>query len=282
MNTSSPLVTVIVTTRNNTGTLEACLRSIQAQTYRDIELIVVDNNSSDDTKDIARRYTKAVFNKGPERSTQRNYAADKAKGTYLLIIDSDMELNPDVVEDCVQTMHANPSYGALIIPEESFGVGYWAQCKRLERSFYEGVDSIEAARFFDAKIYEKVGGYNEQMVGGEDWELSQRVRQVTTIGRCTARIRHNEGHLELYDALKKRYYYTKGFMQYFDNTQTNTGTNASPVRDVLNYYGLYLSHPGKLLKNPLYGFGMLFMKTGEFGTNGLAMVSTKLKQKKQT
>jgi glycosyltransferase involved in cell wall biosynthesis len=110
-----PLVSVIVTTRNNRGTLGACLASIVAQDYQSTELIVVDNNSTDNTKAIAKRYTELVFNKGPERSVQRNYAFKKSKGEYVLIIDSDMELGKGVVSSCVAA--ADSKVGAVIVPE---------------------------------------------------------------------------------------------------------------------------------------------------------------------
>ena len=118
---STPLVSIIVTTKNNHATLDACLASIAAQTYPTIELLVVDNASVDDTKDIARNYTSLVWDKGPERSTQRNFGVQQSSGEYVMIIDSDMELAPEVVEACVQAMQAAPDRGALIIPEESFG-----------------------------------------------------------------------------------------------------------------------------------------------------------------
>ena len=83
-----PLVSVIITTKNSERTLDRCLSTIKNQTYPNIELIVVDNNSTDKTKEIAKKYTKNVFNKGPERSAQRNFGATKARGKFLLIHDS--------------------------------------------------------------------------------------------------------------------------------------------------------------------------------------------------
>ena len=62
------LVSVIVPTKNSERTLAKCLDSIRNQTYKSIEIIVVDNNSIDSTKEIAKRFTKKVYNKGPERS----------------------------------------------------------------------------------------------------------------------------------------------------------------------------------------------------------------------
>ncbi len=269
MNPTKPLVSVIVTTRNNQATLDACLHSIAAQTYKPIELIVVDNQSTDDTKTIARRYTHHVFDKGPERSAQRNFAVRQASGDYVLIIDSDMELGWFVVEACVEQIQDTPGVSALIIPEESFGRGFWAQCKRLERSFYVGVDGIEAARFFDKKLYDRLGGYDEQITGGEDWDLTDRIGHQTAIGRIDEYIMHNEGRISLRSALKKRLYYNKGFMQYY------TSAPKRPASSVLRYYKLYFSRPARLLKNPLYGLGMLYMKTCEFGTGALSMLTTK-------
>jgi glycosyltransferase involved in cell wall biosynthesis len=265
-----PLVSIIVTTRNNTATLDACLASIAAQTYKSCELIVVDNNSTDDTKAIAHRYTTYVYNEGPERSAQRNYAARCAKGDYLLIIDSDMELEPAVVADCVRAVQTNPALQAVIIPEESFGQGFWAQCKRLERSFYVGVDSIEAARFFDKKLYQQVGGYDEIMTGGEDWDLTRRVRAHTQVGRASEFIYHNEGRPYFMRTVRKMYYYGQHAAEYFAKNPTR-----SPATDQsgpLARYKLFFSHLGKLLRNPIVGAGMLLLKTAEYAAAGLGYV----------
>jgi glycosyltransferase involved in cell wall biosynthesis len=275
-----PVVSVIVTTRNNTATLDACLASIAAQTYEACELIVVDNNSTDDTKAIARGYTTHVYNKGPERSAQRNYAAGRAKGEYVLIIDSDMELQPTVVADCVQAVQANSKLQAMIIPEESFGQGFWAWCKRLERSFYVGVDSIEAARFFSKHLYELVGGYDEIMTGGEDWDLTRRVRQYTDIGRTSAYILHNEGHPHFMRTVRKMYYYGQHAGEYFSKNPTNSAL--TDQSGPLARYRLFFSKPYKLFKNPVVGIGMLILKTSEYASGALGYERARLVQRQQS
>ena len=263
----NPLVSVIVTTRNNHATLEACLSSVAAQDYKQIELIVVDNNSSDDTKEIAARYTKLVFNKGPERSAQRNFAADKASGEYLLVIDSDMELGERVVSSCVDVVKKSPDVGGVIIPEESFGEGFWAQCKQLERSYYVGQDSIEAARFFRADAFEKAGRYSEEMTGGEDWDLSRRVAAVAPIARASEFIRHNEGRLYFGRTVGKMYYYAQHAREYFAKNPTKSAlTDRSGP---LARYKLFFSRPAKLLRRPHVGAGMLLLKTAEYAVGGL-------------
>ncbi len=261
-----PLVSVIVTTKNNADTLQACLRSIMSQSYESIELIVVDNNSTDETVEIAKRFTDLVHTKGPERSAQRNFAASIATGKYILIIDSDMELSSLVVRDCVKT--ADSDTKALIIPEESFGEGFWAQCKAFERSFYHGIDWIEAPRFFEKNLYQKVGGYDESIVGGEDWDLHNRIKQNTNVGRINELIQHNEGALTLKEIVRSRKYYAKGFTSYLAKPSVKT-SERSGAKQALGVYKLLLSKPRRYAKNPIIGVGTLFMKTVEFGTIAL-------------
>jgi len=205
----NPLVSVIITTKNSSRTLDRCLRSIRDQTYKNIELIVVDNNSTDNTKKIAKKYTSLVFNKGPERSVQRNFGAKKAKGKYLLIHDSDIYFDRNSVKECVE-LAEKTGCEAIILPEKSIGEGYWAKVKAFERSFYVGNDLIEAARFFERKMYFEVGGYDEGLTACEDWDLQNRIRAK---GYKTFRVKnfllHDEGKLSLFGSSKKKKYYAK-------------------------------------------------------------------------
>jgi glycosyltransferase involved in cell wall biosynthesis len=82
---------------------------------------VVDNFSQDYTKKIAQSYTDLFFEHGPERSAQRNYGVDKALGEYVCIIDSDMQLSPEVIEQCVEQFTKKSSLYGVVIPEASFG-----------------------------------------------------------------------------------------------------------------------------------------------------------------
>lgn len=271
---SNPLVSVIIPTKNSSRTLEACLVSVKEQSYENIEIIVVDNSSTDNTKDIARKYTDKVFDKGPERSAQRNYAVKQSNGEFVLIIDSDMVLSKNVVKSCVDKMINMEIFG-LIIPEESFGEGLWAQCKKLERSFYVGIKWMEAARFFRKDIYEKLGGYNEKMVSGEDWDLSQRVESTGKIDRIDDYIYHDEGRVSFWKLMKKKYYYGKEFVNYLENNKEST--NKDSQTGVIDRYKLFFADSKKLFKNPFLGILMLFMKTCELFILGGGYLLSKIK-----
>lgn len=263
-----PLVSVIVHTKNSERTITEHLESIISQEYKPIEIIMVDNNSTDKTLEIAKKFTKNIFTFGPERSAQRNFGAKKAKGKYLLVPDADMILGKKVIEECVNLIAKNQKIKAIVIPEESIGKGFWAKCKILERSFYHGISWMEGARFFDKKTFFEMGGYDLKNTGTEDYDLPQRIESKfgkMAIGRIKEPIYHDEGKLSLQRTLKKKFYYTQNLDEYkrenlsYYNKQSN----------IILRYSIFLAHPFKLFKNPLLGLGMLFMKTSEFAAGGL-------------
>src|SRR6266550_90978 len=172
-----PVVSVIVTTRNSARTLAVCLKSIRGQTYSAIELIVIDNQSHDGSAQIAKELAEVVEDWGPERSAQRNRGAKLSQGDYLLFVDSDMVLAPSIVEECVEVAQKT-GYGAVVVPEISTGQGFLAACRALERSCYEGDDTIESARFFSRAAYEDSGGFDESLTGPEDRDLTVRMAKV--------------------------------------------------------------------------------------------------------
>jgi glycosyltransferase involved in cell wall biosynthesis len=265
------LVSVIVPTRNSARALEACLRSVRAQGYAPIELIVVDNASTDGTQAIAARHADLSFGFGPERSAQRNEGARRAKGEFVVFIDSDMVLTENVMAACVNAMP--PGVAGVVIPEESFGEGFWAQCKKLERSFYVGVSWMEAARFFRRADVLAAGGYDETLVSGEDWDLSQRMERRGTVSRIADLIFHDEGRLTLGATLRKKSYYAKAFAKYA--AKREHAGSAAKQTGILSRYWLFLSRPGKLFAHPLIGFGMLFMKTCEFAAGAAGYASAR-------
>lgn len=259
--------TVIVPTKNSSRSLEACLKSIRTQSYAPIELIVIDNFSTDATSEIAAKYADRVITKGPERSAQRNEGARQGTGDYLAVIDSDMVLEPGVIEACVHEMEADSKTSGIVIPEESFGEGFWAECKRLERSFYVGVSWMEAARFFRRAAFLEEGGYDETLVSGEDWDLSQRMAKRGPLARIEPRILHDEGRLTLSGTVRKKWYYASAFKRYL--RKRGSGGATRNQTGIFARYGLFFSDPKKLFARPVVGLGMLFMKTCEFGAGAM-------------
>ena len=249
-----PLVSVVVTTRNEERNIGNCLKSIQLQTYKRIEIIVVDNNSTDKTKEIARNFTAVVVDKGPERSAQRNYGICKlATGQYAMFIDADMILSPTLVELCVKEMQTDGVI-ALHIEEVILGLGKLAKIRRFERSFYSGT-VIDGARFFHRTRFSEIGGFDAELPPGpEDWDLDKRLKKlgrislVNSVGKeyewefhkfITKQninssngyvgIYHNEGEQTLRSYLSKKRYYSPSMNEYI----AKWGKNDPDVRKQL-------------------------------------------------
>ena len=266
---NSPLVSIIIATKNEEGNIENCLKSILCQTYpRDkIEIIVVDNNSADNTKKISQKYADKIFNKGPERSAQRNFGAKQAKGEYYLYLDADMILSQDVIAECVKKFKkwdlktGNSKLAALYIPEIVTGNNFWSKVRRFERNFYNAT-VIDCVRFVKMKNFLAVGGFDETMSGPEDWDFDKKIRNLAKADIIKSIIYHNEGKFNLGKYLRKKKYYAKNFDIYINKWGGNDA-------DVKKQFGLWYRYCGvfiedekwkKLLAHPILTIGTYFLR----------------------
>jgi len=122
-----PIFSIIITTKNEERNIENCLLSIKLQDFpRElVEIIVVDNNSKDKTKEIAKKYTNKVYNFGPERSAQRNFGMlEKAGGEYLMYLDADMLLSNNILKKAKNVFDQGESV-ALYVSEIVLGNSFW-------------------------------------------------------------------------------------------------------------------------------------------------------------
>ncbi len=266
------LVTVVVPTRNSAAHIGPCLESIRAQTYEPIELVVVDNHSTDATEELAGQLADRVLVIGPERSAQRNEGARAGSGDYLLFVDSDMTLARDVVGQCVEAVQ-DPARTVVVIPEVSVGTGFWARCKALERSCYVGDETIEAARFFPRELFRELGGFDERLPAGpEDWDLHERARLAgARVARTSAFIRHDEGALRLGRTVAKKYHYGGSMGEYMRRHPQLARRQLRVVRPA------FVREWRTLAREPVVAAGMLFMKSLEFaaGAAGLAAATVR-------
>jgi glycosyltransferase involved in cell wall biosynthesis len=262
-----PLISVVLPTYNSASTLEKCLDSIVEQTYRSIEVIIVDSYSRDDTVEIANKFPSTVFRTRQLRSAARNLGAKNAKGEYLIFIDADMQLTPNVIQQCVKKS-LDEKIDAIMIHEIRVATGYWGKCRAIERCMYVGNPLIESARFFSKKAFESVGGFDEDLEAGEDWDLHARVEQSGfKIGSIESYVKHNEGYVTLRAICLKRYYYGKTLSKYIEKHPDKAMVQFMPIRlDFIRNWKV-------LLKDPLHGTGMVLMKSIEYTTTAIAMIS---------
>lgn len=200
-------ISFVIPTRNNARTIARCVASA-AEQAGDVEVIVVDNCSSDGTPDIAAASgADLVFTAGPERSAQRNRGYERATGEVVVFIDSDMVLEPGLA-NALRSCFAVPAVAGAVLPELAFGDGYLADSRALEKRLALGDPAVEAARAFRAEILDRVGAYDERFFGFEDFELADRVAATgALIGRSAVGVRHDEGRVQVLGLLRKKHYY---------------------------------------------------------------------------
>lgn len=280
---SSQLVSVVVPTLNASRLVRRCLQSIADQDYSPIELIVVDGHSTDDTLSIARDFTSHVYLEGTApppagvftAPAQRNAGASRASGAYIYHVDADMILPPGLIGECVDLLRDGTAH-AVIIPERSFGAGYWAGVKAFERSFYSGDDMVEAPRFVRSDVWRSLGGLDLAVGGNDDWDFHIRLQaQGYRVLRTRQEVLHNEGRLSLRRLAKKRYIYGR---------YSNAFIRKHGVGRAFAHYNplrRYLANKSRLASHPLETVGLIVMRTVEYGAGAVGMLAGPPAQKER-
>lgn len=264
------LVSVIVSTKNEENNIENCLKSVKNQEYpaENIEIIVVDNNSSDRTQEIIRAERKRlallnlkVFNRGPERSAQKNFGVSQARGEYFLHLDADMELSPNLIRECVSEVQSDKSLVALYIPEIVSGKSFFSKVRRFERSFYNGT-VIDGVRFIQREKFLKVGGFDEKMYSCEDWDLDKRMKKIGKFGLSKSPLYHNETDFSLRKYLAKKKYYSKNVDIYLKKWGKSDPDIRKQFGLYYRYFGVF-TEDGKwknIIAHPILALGVLYLR----------------------
>lgn len=276
----TPLVSIIIPTVNSGLFLENTFKSIKNQTYKNIETVVVDGQSKDNTLPLSKKYGAKVYQlktnlpKGTfDAPYRRNYGVKKSKGTYVYYVDADMELSPKLIEEAVRLCES--SFDAVILPEDSFGEGVWARAKNLERRCYWGDDLIESPRFFKKSVWENVGGLDQSLAGGrDDGDLYEKLKEKGyKVGRTKNIVMHNEGNLTVKKLFKKKYMYGKDVVKYVSKRPVVGVASYSPIRlSFIKNWKLFVSRPAD-------SGAFVIMKTVEVAGGALGMVDSIVKKK---
>ncbi|MGB3008845.1 MAG: glycosyltransferase [Candidatus Saccharimonadales bacterium] len=176
-----PTVSIIVPCYNLGNFIDDAVDSIKQQTYKNIEIIIIDDGSTDEQTLIKiEEYKKdksinVIQQTNQGLSTTRNNGIAAAKGEYIVCLDSDDRLDKNFVEKCINKFDENSTGNVGIVTTwlKEFGLrnNIW------KTSDYDVVKLLEtnilhAASMFKKSAWQKVGGYKKEMVGGyEDWEF---------------------------------------------------------------------------------------------------------------
>lgn len=279
-NLEKPLVSVIIPTYNSIITIENTLKSIKKQSYDNIEIIVVDNNSKDNTKEISLKYTNKVFNKWPERTAQKNYWIEKAIWKYIFFVDSDMELTNEVIKESVILYENTGNIWWICIPENSVWEWFFVKIRDFERSFYDWT-SVESARFFKLEDVRKVWWFEEDLIFFEESLLPQKIESKLNKSckfRINSYIYHNEWDINIIKWLKKKFYYGKSLDEYKQKIKEIWIEQTwNDQMWILNRYLIFIKNK-RFFTKPILAFWVIWLKTLEFWSGALGLFYSKIKK----
>jgi glycosyltransferase involved in cell wall biosynthesis len=261
-----PLVSIIVPTKNSARFLRRCIDSVRAQTHSPLEIVVVDNHSSDETWQLAQSLADVALRTGPERSAQCNAGARVARGTYLYRVDADFVLDPEVVAQAVAA--CENGLDAVCVPNRSDpNVSFWAAVRHFERRMYDGSALYSGARFFTRRAFDGIGGFDETLVAGDDYDVANRLE---TGGFRTGWIQAAELHLgepsSLMDIARKSYFYGTVFWPFLRKSGSRGIAQVSPLR------GAFVRHWRDFVRHPVLGAGFIAMQFVKYGSGAAGLI----------
>ncbi|MCM8774619.1 MAG: glycosyltransferase family 2 protein, partial [Candidatus Omnitrophica bacterium] len=176
------LVSVVIPTYNRAYSLKRAIESVSNQTYKNLEIIIVDDGSIDNTEEIVSyfkdpriQYLHHLQNRGP--SSARNTGIKNSKGDLIALLDSDDEYFPQKIEKSVEVfMNCSSRIGIVssnhyIIREgkKKLGIEKFSPKRRLF--------PLPSTWVIRRKVIEKIGLFDERILVGEDIDFFCRVRR---------------------------------------------------------------------------------------------------------
>ena len=192
----SPLVSVVVPAFNAAKTISETLRSISQQTYSALEIVVVDDGSTDETADIARRHgeteprLRVVSKPNGGVASARNAGIRCTKGAFVAFIDADDLWHPTKIAKQLQVLLAGgpemalvyapfrliDADGRVLASPHKYGVNGWV----IHRHFYSNIVGNGSALLVRRSVLEEFGGFDSWLLqqgaqGCEDLLLQLRI-----------------------------------------------------------------------------------------------------------
>ena len=170
----NPLVSVVIPTYNEEKDIEECIRTLLMQSYKNIEIIIVDDGSTDKTKEIVGKFKKVKLIQGEHKGPgfSRNLGAKHAKGKILIFVDADMYFDKDYVKNLTKPVIDGKTMGTEERYQKASNTSsIWSRCwgsyvteNRFGKS-KKGIvfRSILREKFFEMGCFDPQYGYADDL-----------------------------------------------------------------------------------------------------------------------
>ena len=177
------LFSIIIPTYNSSKYIKKALESVLNQTSEKWELIIVDDGSTDNTREIVTPYlsekVKYFYQEHKGVSAARNLGVTHAQTDFLIFLDSDDRLDKKLIEELNE--FSLDKYDLITWDVLRFrdGKKKYQKAKKLS-PIYEGIRAnfLAGSVCFKKEIFEQIGGYDENISFGENYELGLRITKL--------------------------------------------------------------------------------------------------------
>jgi hypothetical protein len=211
-----PAVSVLIPIRNCAPYVDAALESLAVQSFTDFEIIVVDNGSTDGTRDILRAWARreprlrAFRLRRPGLARSLNFAASKARAPLLARLDGDDIAAPGRLAAQVETMRARPGLGLLgsaaeLIDSRGRSIGALdrpTDDSGLRAFLRTGCAFVHSSVIMRSEIFRAAGGYRRGLNVAEDYDLWLRMAEHAEIANLPERLIRYRVHVQSATARK--------------------------------------------------------------------------------
>jgi len=182
-------LSIIIPVYNYGKTLDRALSSVFAQTYKNLEIIIIDDGSTDNFTKLKLNHldipnTKIIFQENGGPSKARNEGVKISTGDYILPLDSDDLIHPTYVEQCIklitQDKNYSPIYCDTVHQGQMKGIEErpeWSKERLINGPF------IVNCSMFSREAFDSIDGYDEDLKGWEDYDMWLRMMQKGYVGK---------------------------------------------------------------------------------------------------
>ncbi len=188
-NDSNPLVSIIMPAYNAAEYIAEAIESVLIQNYRNFELIIVDDGSTDNTKDIIAGFKdekiKYFYKENAGTASARNLAMKESKGDFLITLDADDMITPDFIAKHLQQFEKHPETDLVycddyLIDEDGKPTRVserpeYPDRKSLIRDLFRyGCPIVPFRTCIRKSVFDKIGFFDEDLLVGEDYDMMRR------------------------------------------------------------------------------------------------------------
>jgi glycosyltransferase involved in cell wall biosynthesis len=176
-----PTVSVVIPCYGQAEYLPDAVASVVSQTFTDWEVVIVDDGSPDDTANVATRLIaehrgrriRLLRQRNQRVAAARNSGINTTSGRYILPLDADDALDPEMLATCVERLDGDSGLGIVYTDQQRFG----AEDRHVPASEFDpflmpDINQPNYCALYRREVWESIGGYNANMVHGyEDWDF---------------------------------------------------------------------------------------------------------------